>query len=106
MAPQTLSTTRDVCNPIDARGGGNVNVNRFTLPKDPVGILTAVVLALSIAVNIWCGWVIRDVGTIKWLHDYDLNQFQMHEFAQLKGEVDLDHELIKAFGPQQCRKTP
>jgi hypothetical protein len=78
----------------------NVNVNRFSFPRDPVSIITAVVLALSIAVNIWCGWVIRDVGTRKWLHDYDLNQFQMGEFRQLQREVDLDHALLE----QSCKR--
>ncbi len=85
---------------LTAHQGANVNVNRFTLPKDPIGIFTAIALALSIVVNIWCGWIIRDVGTAKWLHDYDLNQFQMGEFRQLQREVDLDHALVQ----QQCKR--
>lgn len=79
---------------------GNVNVNRLTVPRDPLSITVAVLLALSIAVNVWCGWIIRDVGTRKWLHDYDLNQFQMGEFRQLQREVDLDHALLQ----QQCKR--
>lgn len=87
-------------SPITAHPGSHVNVNRLAFPKDPVSIITAVILALSIAVNIWCGWIIRDVGTAKWLHDYDLNQFQMGEFRQLQREVDLDHALLE----QQCKR--
>lgn len=106
MAPQTLSTTRDAYEGIDARGGGNVNVNRFTLPKDPREILVAVILSLSILVNLWCGWIIRDVGTRKWLHDYDLNQFQMNQFAGVQKDVEVTKELVKNYGigAQKCVK--
>lgn len=85
---------------ITAHPSAHVNVNRLTIPRDPLSITVAVLLALSIAVNVWCGWVIRDVGTRKWLHDYDLNQFQMGEFRQLQREVDLDHALLQ----QQCKR--
>lgn len=66
-------------------------------------------LALSLAVNVWCGWTMRDIGTRKWLHDYDLNQFQQGDFAKLKSEVstmkDVDDRLMLIFGPDsQCRK--
>lgn len=64
------------------------------------GWLTSVILAISIMVNVFCLWTIRDVGTRKWLHDYDLNQFQMGEFRQLQREVDLDHALLQ----QQCKR--
>lgn len=57
-------------------------------------------LALSIAVNIWCLWTIRDVGTRKWLHDYDLQQFRDHEFSDLRNNVEVTKLLIAA----QCRK--
>lgn len=63
-------------------------------------LLWGLLLALSIAVNIWCGWEIRDIGTRKWLHDYDLNQFQMGEFRQLQREVDQDHALLS----YQCKR--
>lgn len=99
----SINRDRAVDDSVHAAEHANVNVNRFTLPKDPLSIVTAAILALSIAVNVWCGWVIRDIGTRKWLHDYDLNQFQMHEFSQLKEEVDVDHELIQVFGPN-CKR--
>lgn len=85
---------------VAASDTAHVNINRIAFPRDPVSIITAVILALSIAVNIWCGWIIRDVGTAKWLHDYDLNQFQMGEFRQLQRQVDLDHALLE----QQCKR--
>jgi hypothetical protein len=89
---------------ITASESAHVNINRFTVPRDPLSIITATALALSIAVNIWCGWIIRDVGTLKWLHDWDLNQFENKEFAELKIKVETDDALIRAFGPQSCAK--
>lgn len=90
-----------------AHPGSNQNVNKFEFPKPSKEawlITLGCLLALSIVVNAWCAWTIRDIGTAKWLHDYDLNQFQMGPFAELKGKVDVDHELIKVFGPQQCKE--
>lgn len=98
MLRKDHTTDESIC----AEGSAHVNNVRFTVPRDPISIIIAIGFALSVAVNLWCAWTMRDIGTRKWLHDYDLNQFQMHEFAQLKGEVDVDHELIRAFGPQQC----
>ncbi len=77
---------------VNVSAHANVNVNRFTLPKDPREIIVAAILSLSIMVNLWCGWIIRDVGTAKWLHDYDLNQFQMGEFRQLQRQVDKNDD--------------
>lgn len=73
----------------------NVNVNRFVLPRSPWELIVAATLALSIMVNVWAAWEIRDIGTRKWLHDYDLNQFQMGQFRELQREVDLDHALLE-----------
>lgn len=85
-----------------------VLLNRLTLPKDPRALVSlilglAVCLALSIAVNIWSAYTIRDIGTRKWLHDYDLNQFQMHEFR----DVQIDVQVAKAMAQQamtQCKR--
>lgn len=96
-----VSNNPDHCTDESVTGNNApVQITRFSLPKDPWQLITATILALSIAVNIWCAWIIRDVGTAKWLHDYDLNQFQMGEFRQLQREVDLDHALIG----QQCKR--
>jgi hypothetical protein len=94
----TLHPEHSQNDSMHVEANANVNVNRFTLPKDPREIIVAVVLALSIMVNLWCGWVIRDVGTRKWLHDYDLNQFQMGPFAQTQKDVEVTKELVKTYG--------
>lgn len=81
--------------------GANVNVNRFTLlPKDPRELIVAVLLALSIAVNIWCWMAIREDGTEQRLKQYNLDWFKSTEFAELKGKVELDEKMISIFGPQ------
>ena len=76
-----------------------VQITRFQMPQGR-DLIFGTLLALSIVVNLWCLWIMRDIGTRKWLHDYDLNQFQMGEFRQLQREVDLDHALIE----QQCKR--
>lgn len=75
---------------------GNVNVNRVTVSKDTKMLILGTLLALSIVVNLWCGWIIRDVGTRKWLHDWDLNQFQMGPFATLQKDVEVTKLLVAA----------
>ena len=82
----------------------NVNVNRFTLPKDPREIIVALLLALSITVNVWCLTVIRDSGTEERLKQYNLDWFKTHEFSDLKAEVEVNQKLITAFGPTQCKR--
>lgn len=88
--------------------GGNsgpVQVTKLAPQATGRDLFWGVLLALSIAVNIWCAWEIRDIGTRKWLHDYDLSQFQMGPFAELQRQVGVDHELIKVFGPKNCQKS-
>jgi len=82
----------------------NVNVTRFSIPRDPLLVMFASFLALSILVNVACYYEMRDIGTRKWLHDYDLNQFQMGPFRDLQVKVDTDEALIRAFGPQGCKR--
>jgi hypothetical protein len=68
------------------------------------------ILAVAIVVIVFESWLLfsayKDMHTQQWLSDYDLNQFKSGPFAELKARVDTDDALIKAFGPQQCRKTP
>lgn len=90
---------------VSAAKGANVNVNRFTLPRSPQELIVAVLLALSIAVNFWCAYTIRDIGTRKWLHDYDLNQFQMHEFRDVQIDIQVAKEMAKqALNSPQCKR--
>ncbi len=88
---------------VTAHQGANVNVNRFMLPKDPWQLGTAVLLALSVAVNLWCWMAIREAGTESRLQQYNLDWFKTHEFSDLKGEVEVNQKLITAFGPQ-CKR--
>lgn len=100
-APEHIHThTQAPDESITARDSAHVNVNRFTLPRSPWELLVAVILALSVAVNVWCAFTIRDIGTRKWLHDYDLEQFKGHEFAELRNNVEVTKLLIAA----QCNK--
>lgn len=85
---------------LTAHENAHVQSVRFTLPKDPWQLIVAIILALSIVMNVMAYFKMRDIDTRKWLHDYDLNQFQMGEFRQLQREVDLDHALIE----QQCKR--
>jgi hypothetical protein len=91
MAPQALNTTRDAVDTIDARGGGNVNVNRFTLPKDPREIIVAVVMAASIITSLvlWSKLhdAEKDIQTQVWLRDDALTKFEQGPFADTKAHV-------------------
>jgi hypothetical protein len=89
---------------VHVEANANVNVNRFTLPKDPREIMVAVVLALSIFVNVWCLNVIHEASTEDRLKQYNLDWFKTHEFADLRGEMEVNQKLITAFGPQQCKR--
>jgi hypothetical protein len=81
-----------------------VQVTRFTLPKDPREIMVALLLALSISVNVWCISVIRDAGTEERLKQYNLDWFKTHEFSDLKAEVAVNQKLIEAYGLQKTLK--
>jgi len=111
MAPQTLSTTRDIHGPIDARGGGNVNVNKFklALPKDARDILIAIVMALSIMTNVVIGGLYfesqrtvadayKDIKTQVWVHqDKEEERFQKFvagPYADLAGSVKANQLLF------------
>ncbi len=105
MAPQTLSTARDVYHPgIDARGGGNVNVNKFTLPKDAREIIVATLLALSVMVNVVLFMQWRHTEQTVDLDRYDDNTFINGRFAELAAQVKADHDLIQAYGLQKTLK--
>lgn len=54
MAPQTLNTTRDTYEPIDARGGGNVNKNDITINDR---VLSVIAFALSVSAIVSVLWI-------------------------------------------------
>ncbi len=76
---------------VTAHQGANVNVNRFTLPKDPREILVAVILSLSILTN-WLLWTKlhdaeKDIQTQVWLRDDALTKFEQGPFADMKAHI-------------------
>jgi hypothetical protein len=82
------------CQDESVRGNSApVQVTKFSAPNGR-DLFWGALLALSIAVNIWCGWEIRDIGTRKWLHDYDLNQFQNGPFRDLQKDVEVSKILL------------
>lgn len=82
----------------------NVNVNRFTLPKDPREIIVAVLLALSILVNVSIYMQLHHLEQTVDLDRYDDNTFINGRFADLKVEVEAHEKLIQAYGLQKALK--
>ena len=89
---------------LHAAEGSNVNVNRFTLPKDPRELIIAVILAASILVNIVMYVSYRHLEQTVDLDRYDDNTFINGRFADLAAQVRSDHELITAYGLQKAVK--
>ena len=89
---------------VHARDGSNVNVNRFTLPKDARDLIIATLLALSVLVNVALLLMYRYDSQERDLDRYDDGQFITHDFANLKSEVEADHQLIQAYGLQKAVK--
>jgi hypothetical protein len=88
-----------------ARASEGSAIAQATITTEKVkGWLLPLVLALSIAGNIWAALVIRDYGTEQRLKQYNLDWFKTHEFSDLKAEVEVNQKLITAFGPQQCKR--
>lgn len=76
---------------LHVEANANVNVNRFTLPKDPREIAVAVILAGSILTNIIVGWLLmgayKDLQTQVWLRDDALTKFVQGPYADTKAHV-------------------
>jgi hypothetical protein len=89
---------------LHVEANANVNVNRFTLPKDPREILVATLLALSIIVNIVLWMQSRHTEQTVDLDRYDDNTFINGRFAELAAQVKADHDLIQAYGLQKTLK--
>lgn len=67
--------------------------------------VTSTLLAISVVINVWCGYTIRDVGTAKWLHDWDLNQFQNGPYVETKIKVGELEARVRALETSQaCRR--
>ena len=75
----------------------NVNVNRFTLPKDPRELIIAIIMSTSLLTNLWLWQKVRDadkeIQTQVWLRDDALTKFEQGPFADTKAHV-LALELL------------
>jgi hypothetical protein len=89
---------------VTASHQAHVNINRFTLPKDPREILVATLLALSILVNLALFLMYRHTQQTVDLDRYDDNTFINGRFAELSAQVKADHDLIQAYGLQKAVK--
>lgn len=76
---------------VTAHPGSNVNVNRFTLPKDARELIVAVILSLSLLTNLWLWGKLhdadKDIQTQVWLRDDALTKFEQGPFSDLKAHV-------------------
>lgn len=100
-----VGSSRDnVDDSITACENAHVNVNRFTLPRDPVSLITAILLALSIMGNVAMYLSYRNLNQTVDLDRYDDNTFINGRFADLATQVKADHDLIQAYGLQKAVK--
>lgn len=100
----TLHPEHSQNDSLHVEANANVNVNRFTLPKDPREIMVAVILALSILVNIAMYVQLRHTEQTVDLDRYDDNTFINGRFSDLAAQVKADHDLIQAYGLQKAVK--
>jgi hypothetical protein len=82
----------------------HVNINRFTMPRDPVSLITAILLALSLIGNVGMYLSYRHIEQSVDLDRYDDNTFINGRFADLATQVKSDHDLIQAYGLQKALK--
>lgn len=91
-----------VGSPDSVRGGDNspININRVTLISKEN--LTAILLALSILVNVALLYAWRDTVTDLKVHLYDDKFFRDHDFAELKSDVRVQQRLLDHYA--KCTK--
>ena len=85
---------------------GNVNVNRFVLPRDARELIVAVVMSASLLATLIVSYLLhdayRDIQTQIWLkQDKEEEKFQKFvagPYAQLAGELKANEILF-----QQCK---
>lgn len=90
--------------PVSASDNAHVNINRFTVPRDPLSIVTATLLALSIMGNIAMYLAYRGLNQTVDLDTYDDRTFINGRFSELAAQVKADHDLIQAYGLQKTLK--
>ncbi len=76
---------------ITVHPGGNVNVNRFSLPKDARELILAIIAAISVLTSLWLWSKLhdaeKDIQTQVWLRDDALTKFEQGPFADVKAHV-------------------
>ena len=88
----------------DANGITNIirtvfgSTSRF---QDIVSVLAVVVIIVQ-GVLLYRAY--SHSTTQAWLADYDLNHFEAGPFARLQSKVDTQAALLRAFGPQNCKR--
>lgn len=89
---------------VQASESAHVNINRFTMPRDPFALITAILLALSVLGNVAMYLSYRDIKQTVDLDTYDDRTFINGRFSDLAQQVKSDHDLIQAYGLQKSVK--
>jgi len=84
---------------VNAADSAHVQITRLSVPAawDKIVVL---LLAVSIAVNVWCGLQIRQDGMEQRLKEYDLDVYKSEFNSKL---ADVRVENMKIF-LEQCKK--
>lgn len=88
LEPETIANQSPASDHAHARSGSSIN--QIRIGERGKGYL----LALSIVVNILCGWVIYQHAMEKRLQQYDLDWFKSSDFSQLKGQVEMHDKML------------
>lgn len=104
MAVTQIHPEHSPSESINVEAHANVNYNRFTLPKDPLQIIVATLLALSVLGNVTMYLSYRDLKQTVDLDRYDDNTFITTRFSDLKARVDTHDALIQTYGLQKALK--
>lgn len=100
-----LGSSRDNADDsVQAYESAHVNINRFTVPRDPVSMITATLLALSILGNVAMYLCYQGLKQTVDLDTYDDRVFINGRFANIAAQVKSDHDLIQAYGLQKSLK--
>ena len=66
--------------------------------------VTSVLLAVSLVVNVVAIYALRDFGTQKWVHDWDLNQFINGPYVDTKVQLGKVEARLQAVEVSQACK--
>lgn len=103
MIPDSYRTRSPDAWELHAEGGSNVAQATITGERTK-GWFTNVLLAVCICALIGAGLMYRYASMVNDLKRYDLDFFIQHDFADLKTQARVDHELIQAYGLQKAVK--